>query len=176
MGLEQDATCRLLRSIGASEPLPEQVTASLHEDQQPRSSLRLVSLSILKGLGDFTLKSLSAVKQMHPSLSSGLRNWQFSNGCPGWQKAESNQTFRRDLAQRNSIIWTGAWPDLWLNAPTGRRIKNLHSGPAAVFLIFKNGLLEISFLDKSIPPVPYMSEMLTLLLYQVSAHKACKWL
>lgn len=87
-----------------------------------------------------TSKSLSAVKQTHPSLSSGHRHWQFSNGCPGWEKkkkkAEFNWTFRRNLAQRNSFIWTGAQPDLWVNTPTGRFIKDLNCGSAAIFLIF----------------------------------------
>ena len=72
--------------------------ASLHEDQQMSSSRRSVSAAILKDPGDLTLKSLSALKQMHLSLGSGLRNWQFSNGCPGWKQAEPNWTFRRNSA------------------------------------------------------------------------------
>lgn len=138
-------------------------------DSSQRSSLTSVSVSVIQVLGDFTLKSSSAVKQMHhPSLGSSLRNRWFSSCCPAGEKAESNWTFRGNLAQRNSIIWTGPWPELWVNTPTGKS----HQGPYFWIGSDISNFLKTSFgkfpLAKSIPPATYTSEMLTVLLYWIS--------
>lgn len=127
MGPDQAAKTSLLGSTWPSGPLSEHKGMLMHLCIRTNRLLLCwdQSVSILKGLRDFTLKSLSAVKQLSPSLNFGLRNWQFFSCCPGWTKPKSNWTFRENLPQKNSIIRTGEWPDRWVNTPTGET----HQGP-----------------------------------------------
>lgn len=137
MGPDQAAKTSLLGSTWPSGPLSEHKGMLMHLCIRTNRLLLCwdQSVSILKGLRDFTLKSLSAVKQLSPSLNFGLRNWQFFSCCPGWTKPKSNWTFRENLPQKNSIIRTGEWP-VGLIPQQGRLIKDLISGSAAIVLNF----------------------------------------
>lgn len=174
MGPEEAATSSLLGSIRAAETLLRHACLHLYM----RTNRRVLHW-------DQPLVPSSRVQEIwHWNLcrqwNKRIHHWALALETGSSQMAAQDEN-RPNLIEPSEEIQPRetALPELQHGQTSvltqqGKLIKDLHSGSAAILLIFFNGLWKIPFSDKSILPAPQMSAMLTLPLYQVSTCEAFK--